>query len=227
MLCIFSLSAYSQGEIDNQNKILFSDEYSISLNLNTNGYGVGFRYGKYKDYLHKTTYRLQLNSLRSPKEVRLASATGMSIYGKKNSVFTLLGSLGKKNEKTSQFDKNSVAIHWIYEGGIALAIQKPVYYHVLYPDGQDVIEKFDESNYTKYGKASFAYGFNEITIVPGLTAMTSAEFNFSSKKTFMSSVEIGASAQLYIKDVDILCYAENHFYFVTLFVNLHFGKIRS
>ena len=227
MLCIFSLSALAQGEVDNQDKILFSDEYSIALGLNTNGFGVGFRYGKYVDYLHKNLYRIQFCNLRSPKEVRLASSTGLSIYGKSNNVGVLQGTFGRKSEKFSKFDKNSVAIYWNYEGGLSLAFEKPTYYHVLYPSGQDIIEKFDDSYYTKYGKASFSYGINEIKLVPGLIAMTSAEFNFSNRNTYTTSVEIGASAQTFLRKVHIMCNADNSWMFITLFVNIRIGKIKE
>lgn len=227
MLCIFSLSAFCQGEVDMQDKILFADNNSIALSFNTNGVGIGYRYGKYVDYLHKTSYQIALCNLRSPKEIRLSSSTGLSIYGKKNNVAILQATIGKKNEKFSKFDKNSVAIYWNYDGGLALAIEKPTYYHVLYPDGKDMIEKFDESNYTKYGKASFSYGLNEIKFVPGLIAMTSAEFNFSNKNIYTSSVEIGANVQTFFRKIEIMCNDENSWYFVTLFVKLRFGKNRE
>ncbi|MCQ2959160.1 MAG: hypothetical protein MJ198_03110 [Bacteroidales bacterium] len=227
MLCIFSLSAFSQGEVDTQNKILFSDDYSCFIGLNTNGFGFGYRYGKYVDYLHKNIYTIQFANLRSPKEIRLSSATGMTIYGKSNNVGCFHFLIGRKSEKFSKFDKNSVAIYWTYNGGFALAIEKPTYYHVLYPDGKDIIEKFDESVYTKYGKASFSYGLNELKFVPGLIATTSAEFNFSSRNAYTSSVEIGTNLQTYLRKINLMCNDENSWYFVTLFVNLHFGKLRN
>lgn len=225
MLCIFSLSALSQGEIDSQNKYLFANDNSIALSLNTNGFGVEYRYGKYVDYLHKTSYRIGFCSLRSPKEIRISSSTGLSIYGKKNNVGILQATIGRKNEKFSKFDKNSVAMYWNYDAGLACVIEKPTYYHVLYPDGKDVIEKFDETSYTKYGKASFSYGIEEIKFVPGLIATTSAEFNFSNKNIYTTSVEIGANIQTYIRKVEIMCNNENSWCFVTLFIKLRIGKI--
>lgn len=227
ILCIFSLSAFSQGEVDNQTKILFSDDYTVFVGLNTNGFGIGYRYGKYVDYLHKTTYTVEIANLRSPKEIRLSSATGQTIYGKQNNVGAIQFSIGRKNEQFSKFDKNSVAIYWNYTIGGTVAIEKPTYYHVLYPDGLDVIEKFNDSNYTKYGKASFSYGLNELKFVPGLMAMTSGEFNFSSKNNYTSSVEIGTSLQMYLRKIRIMCNDENSWYFVTLFVNIHLGKLRN
>lgn len=227
MLCIFSLSAFSQGEVNNENKILFSDDISFSLCFNTNGLGLGFRYGKYVDYLHKTSYRIQLATLRSPKEVRLATNYGFSIYGKANNVLTLQMTIGRRNEKFSKFDKNSVAIYWNYDGGLTLATEKPVYYHVLYPDGQDVIEKFNDSNYTKYGKASFNYGMSELKFVPGLFAMSSAEFDFSKHNKITSAVEVGASLQTYLRKLKIMSNDENSWCFVTLFVKIRLGKQRN
>lgn len=227
MLCIFSLSVLGQGEVDNQSKVLFSDDYSLHIGLNTNGIGLGFRYGKYVDYLHKTSYRIQFSTLRSPKEVRLNSSMGLLIYGKKNNVGVLQCMYGKRNEIFSKFDKNSVAIYWNYDGGLALGIEKPTYYHVMYPNGKDVIEPFDKTSYTKYGKASFVYGLNELKFVPGLIASTSAEFNFSRKNTTITSAEIGTNVQAFMKKLEIMCNDENSWYFVTLFFNLRFGKIKE
>ena len=227
MLCIFSLPSYSQGDIDKQNKILFSDDYSLSLGLNTNGFGLGYRYGKYVDYLHKNSFRVQYATLRSPKEVRLTSSYGLSIYGKKNNVGTVQFLFGRKNERFSKFDKNSVALYWNYDGGLTFAIEKPTYYHVLYPNGEILIEKFDESIYTKYGKAQFYHGLGELSVVPGLIAMTSLEFNFSKNTKINSSVEIGTSVQTYLRKIELMCNDMNSWYYVTLFINLHFGKLRN
>ncbi|MCQ2606863.1 MAG: hypothetical protein MJ204_10065 [Bacteroidales bacterium] len=227
MLCIFSLPVFSQGEVETANKILFSDDYSASIGLNTNGFSLGFRYGKYVDYLHKTSYRVQIHSIRSAKEIRMATSYGMSIYGKDNNVGALAVLCGRRSEKFSKFDKNSVSIYLNYDGGLALAFEKPMYYHVLHPDGQDVIERFDATTYTKYGKASFSYGLNEMKFVPGVLAMTSAEFDFSQRKSFQTSVEIGASIQAYLRKLQIMCNDENNWAFATLFVKIRVGKLRN
>lgn len=227
MLCIFSLPVFSQGEVETANKILFSDDISGSVGLNINGFSLDFRYGKYVDYLHKTSYRVQFHTIRSAKEIRMSTAYGMSIYGKDNQVFALSAMMGRRNEKYSKFDKNSVSISWNYDAGIALAVEKPVYYHVLYPDGQDVIERFDATNYTKYGKASFFNGVNELRVVPGLIAMTSAEFDFSRRQSLLTSAEIGMNVQTYIRQLQIMCNSENNWAFVTLFVKFRVGKLRN
>ncbi len=227
MLCIFALPVFSQGEVETVNKVLFSDDYSFSIGLNTNGFSLGARYGKYVDYLHKTSYRIQFHTLRSAKEVRMATSYGMSIYGKDNHVFALSALLGKRNEKYSKFDKNSVSICWNYDAGLALAFEKPIYYHVLYPDGQDVIERFDATTYTKYGKASFVYGWDELKLVPGLIAMSSAEFDFSRRQSLLTSAEIGMNVQAYMRKLQIMCNDENAWAFVTLFVKIRVGKLRN
>ena len=87
--------------------------------------------------------------------------------------------------------------------------------------------KVYKTSYTKYGKASFVYGLNELKFVPGLIASTSAEFNFSRKNTTITSAEIGTNVQAFMRKLEIMCNDENSWYFVTLFFNLRFGKIKE
>ncbi len=62
--------AIGQGDIDTQEKMLFQNERSISLSLNSNGFGAGYRFGKRKTYLNKTLYDIEIAYIKHPKEAK-------------------------------------------------------------------------------------------------------------------------------------------------------------
>ncbi len=225
ILCVFFNSSFAQGEFQEDTRIFYRDELSFSVGVRSNGIGLGTRYAKRKTALNKNLYEFQATSLRHPKEIRLFSEFGgRQIYGKLNSTYQFLFSYGRQNEKFSKLDKGSVAIRFIYQVGIALALEKP-YYYIVEDDDKAVYEKFYDSNKTKLAKAPFFVGFSETKVVPGLHLAYTVNFEFKKQEKYFRALEFGASAQVFPRKIKIMHTKENSWVFPTLFINYRFGKI--
>jgi len=224
--------ALGQGEIDTQEKILFQNERSISVALNSNGFGAGYLFGKRKTYLNKTLYSIEFAYIKHPKETKITPygygynyTSRRYVEGKTNLFVNLRPSIGFQREIFSKEDKGSIAIRYFYGLGPSLGICKPVYYTYveqgpIYYDGL-----YTKSHATIAGRASFWKGFNEITIYPGLHAKAGLSFEYSSLNQLINAIDVSATFDAFYKKIPIMYTEYNSQFFLTLTVAYRFGWI--
>ncbi|MCF8223755.1 MAG: hypothetical protein K9J25_11460 [Bacteroidales bacterium] len=231
-----SIPLYSQGDIDEQDKIFFRNERTVGINLNSNGFGISYREGKRIDFLNKRIVDIDLNIIKHPKEIRLSNpyvqAGGSFVFGKENNVYSLRGSIGNQHEIFKKQDLGGIAIRYFYSGGPSLAFAKPIYYNVLYYTPANTYEikqeKFNEDIHSPadiYNKASFFKGFDELTVYPGLYTRAGFNFEYSKEDKIVHAVELGASVEAYTKKLPIMATDDNRAFFLTLFVSYRIGII--
>lgn len=232
----FFFSAYPQELSDDLPKIFFRNEKTIALNLNSNGWGLGYRYGSRINVFEKRIYEIDFSTIKHPKEINSSNASFLSsesfVFGKLNSIFDLRLGYGKQNEIFVKRELKSVAVRYFYSIGPSIAIRKPIYYEILYPINDSVYgirdEKFNPAIHTAAdinGRASFFKGFNEISIVPGLFAKGGLNFEFSQKENIVHALEAGILLQGYIEDLKIMAVDDNQQFYFTLFITYRLGKV--
>lgn len=233
--------AYSQGEIDTEKaKLVFKNERTFALLLNTNGYGLNYRYAKRLDGFKKRLYDIEINTVKHPKEIRTQNPyfdtnQRRYVFGKLNSVFNMRLGYGRQKEIYSKFDKGGLAIIHFFTIGPVVSFLKPIYYEVLYPTNiqyEYVIktEKFNTNIHRVgdiYGKAPYTLGFEEIGLEPGVYAKFGFSFEYGNSDILVRSVDVGVVADLYSKKIPIMATEENNQLFVSLFVSYRFGKAHS
>ena len=233
-LSIVTINTSAQGEIDEQQKILYRNERTFAGYLNTNGFGVGFRYGKNLNAFKKIIYDVDFMYVKHAKEYRSASpinpASRSFVYGKRNSFYTLNAGIGLQKEAFRKMDKGGIAVRYFYSGGPSLGILKPIYYEYYKSttDGYEkVIDKFpeDELPSAVVGRASLLRGFDELGFVPGVTAKVGVSFEFSKYDEVVHALESGAAIDLYYKKIPIMTGNTNNFVFLTLYISYRFGKV--
>lgn len=227
--------SFGQGEIDEQPKILLKNEITGNVFLTSNGIGLGYRYGKRINARNQTLYDIDFMTVKSPKEIRLTSSYGYYtsrsfIFGKQNSFFELKGTLGKQYEVFRKNDKGGISIRYYYGAGPTLGMVKPIYYEIrYYGPVQDYtkIEKFNTSIHQSNidGKASFFKGFNELSVVPGLTAKAGFSFEYGREEAVIHAIDAGISLDVFPKEIPIMATENNNFLFVNLTVGYRFGKV--
>ncbi len=228
-------TAYGQDLPENMPKVFYKNEKTVGIQLNTNGWGIGYRYGDRINYFEKRVYEVDFSIIKHPKEVKSSSTFISSesfVFGKLNYVFDLRVGYGKQNEMFSKRDPGSVAIRYYYSVGPTVAIQKPIYYEILYPVNDSVYgirkEKFNADIHTSgdiNGKTSFFDGVDEISLVPGAFLKFGVNFEFSQSETLIHALEAGAMIQAYLSNLEIMDVNDNQQFFFTLFVSYRFGKI--
>ncbi len=230
LIIIFSISiVFSQGELADKDKIFFRNEASVGLRLNTNGWSVNYRRGKFVNPKNKNLWEIEFNTIKHIKETKqfiYSEATKRYVYGKKNYCFDLRGGIGKQKTLYKKADKNSVEIRLITFTGASLAFLKPIYY-LVDDNGVRRTEKFEASHQhgTILDRKPFTRGIAETTINPGLYFKIGISFEHSKYEKQLSALEIGINSYAYLKKLDIMAETPNHRFFVALFINYRIGNV--
>jgi hypothetical protein len=219
---------FSQGEIDEQEKIFYRNERTYAAILSTTGISGNFRYAKRVDAFKKTLYEIDFAQIKHEKEIKISYSSsqqlgGSFVYGKLNSLFTLRGGIGLQKELYRKEDKGGISIRYFYTFGPSIGLQKPVYYEVLI-DGAYKKIRF-ESHIVIERKAPFYYGLKETTLVPGAYGKFGLTFEFGKSDVVFNAIETGIVVDAFIKTVPIMANNQNHWIFPSFFLSYRFGKI--
>ncbi len=238
VLCLFLIwsPAYSQGDINEQPKILLRNEQSFGVFLNSNGFSGDYEYAKRINARNHTLYRVELGNVKNPKEIKISNgyySNKSFVFGKQNSFFALKAQYGRQSELFRKNDIGGISIRYFYEAGPVLGLLKPIYYEVLYTttgnpfENESKIEKFNPIIHQSQiiGKASFFTGMKELSVVPGLSARIGFTFEYSRQDVVMHALEFGIGMDIYPKKIPIMATELNNFYFTNLFVGYRFGKV--
>ncbi len=230
------LNASGQGMISDQPKMLFNDEQTFGVFLNSNGLGADYRYARYLNVRKDRIYNLSLDYVKHPKEFKSVVAfdfySSRFVYGKENLFWELKGQIGNQHEIFRKYDLSSISIKMFYSGGISLGFQKPIYYEIITINSTGQItareEKlFDPSVhlYNYGGTASFTKGFSELKVIPGITINTGFSFEYSEREPMVHALEAGMGLTVYPKDIRIMATEENNYFFFKLFLGYRFGTM--
>ncbi len=226
---------FGQGEIDEQEKIFYRNERTFGLLLNTNGFGVNYRYARRVDAFRKTLYEFELNYLKHPKEIRATIQTTNKniIFGKLNSTYTFKGGFGYQKEMFRKHDLGGISIRYFTTFGPSIGILKPVYYEYYDNTRQEYyFDKFlKHGNFI--GRAPFTMGFNELSIIPGAYGKFGFSFEYSKVDEIFHALELGIGFDAYVKPLKIMDTSAEKILFIlpdnqfilTLFISYRFGKV--
>jgi len=241
--CIFILvlllsagSLMAQGEIDQQQRVMLRDESSFGAFLNSNGFGLNYRYGFWRNARNQFILDGDFDYVKHPKEVKTTGVpydfqTHRFVYGKENLFWELKGTAGWQKELYRKIDRNGISVRLFYAGGLALGFTKPIYYRVYTTSGVDIVSedfmKFDPSIHQLNigGRGPFFMGFNELKVIPGLTAKAGLSFEYSNKDAIVHALEAGVNLTVYPKKIPIMATEQNNFLFFNLTVGYRFGRI--
>ena len=77
-----------------------------------------------------------------------------------------------------------------------------------------------------FGQASWVNGLNELSFIPGAHLSYSLDFEYGNQREVMRSLNIGASADVFLWKPEILAekFEQNAHYFITLHAKLQVGR---
>jgi len=236
VLLLSAASLLAQGEIDNQLRAMLRDERTFGGSLNSNGWGINYRYGYWRNARNQFIIDGDFAYVKHPKEVKTSVAynynTYRYVYGKENLFWELKGAAGWQKELYRKIDRNGISVRLYYAGGISLGFAKPIYYKVFTTSGLGEIIyeehlKFDPGIHQGNigGRGPFYMGFDELKLIPGLYGKTGFSFEYSRKDAVLHALEAGVSLTVYPKEIPIMATEQNNFIFFTLNVGYRFGRI--
>ncbi len=229
---VLSLNLFSQGEIDNQDKIFYRNERTYAFGINSNGVSFKYRYAVRVNAFRHRIYDLDISNLKHIKEIKSVNPyiynSGRFVYGKQNIFYVLRANYGFQKELFQKRDIGGLSIRRNYSIGASLGILKPIYYEIIYPPFDTKDEKFDPNSHQIVdilGTSSYFKGFSEIKPNPGIHFKYSYSFEFSKRDEIIRALEAGVMTELFLYPPDIMALTTNNQYFVTLFINYRFGKV--
>jgi hypothetical protein len=233
---LFSGELLAQGEIDEQLRVMLRDESTYGIFLNSNGFGANYRRGFWRNSKNQFIVDADFSYVKHPKEYKTVISYNYSthryVFGKENLFWELKGMAGWQKELYRKIDKTGISVRMFYAGGVSLGFLKPVYYKVFTtsPGGQIINEEYlkfspDLHKSNIGGRGPFFMGFNELKLVPGLTAKAGFSFEYSQKDAILHALEAAVSLTLYPKDINIMATEKNNYLFFNLMVGYRFGRI--
>ncbi len=238
LLWLFSggTSLFSQGEIDEQKRVLFRDENTFGGFLTSNGFGVNYRYGFWRNARNQLILDGDFSYVKHPKEVKTTIAydytTHRYVYGKSNLFWEIKGLAGWQKELFRKIDRTGISVRMFYSGGVSVGFLKPIYYEVYtfssIGEATDMeYMKFDAAIHQTQigGRGPFFMGFNELKVVPGLTGKTGLSFEYGQKDGVIHALEAGIGLTVYPREIPIMATEKNNFLFFNLMIGYRFGRI--
>lgn len=236
IMLIPSASLLAQGEIDTQSRVMLRNEQTFGGFLNSNGWGVNYRYGYWRNARNQFIIDGDFSYVKHPKETKTTVAYNYStyryVYGKQNLFWELKGTAGWQKELYRKIDRSGISIRLYYAGGLSLGFTKPIYYKVYTTSsiGEIIYEenlKFDPSIHQQLigGRGPFYMGFDELKLYPGIYGKSGFSFEYSQKDAIVHALEAGISLTAYPKKIPIMATEQNRFLFFTLHVGYRFGRI--
>lgn len=221
-----------------EERIIYTRENTAHVFLNTQGLGLGGRWGRIKTIERTTYWEFEVAYLRSLKQIKLVNPTLFSyntfVLGKLHDAVTLRGGRGASHRIYGKPYWGGVELRWIYEYGFSLALLKPYYYIVAVAqqtgpnEYTQVIENQkweDTSNWIEIiGKSSFKYGLNEIKLRPGIHAKGGMSFDIGTSRTRVQAIEIGAEAEYFPQGLRLMAENPPDYVFLTLYISYHWGS---
>ncbi len=224
----------AQGELDEQHKIFFRNEKTYAFELNSDGWGANYRYGKRNVARDKFLVEFDFNIIKHDKEGKVLPIRDLRlkriVFGKINSVFDLQLSYGYQYELFEKADKGSVSVRAFGLAGGTLAFLKPIYYDVERGDGtgRDTILFHSEIPFHLiYGSMPYYYGIGKMKFLPGAFAKVGIGVDFSKLDNKVNTLEAGVALQVYPKKLEIMLTDTNKQILPTVFLSYRFGKVVS
>ena len=248
LLPYFSFAQQPETEKDTVDLgILYKKQFSGNIMLHTLGYGVGIRKGWNKNYFKKYFFEADLLEMRSPNQTKSYNLNFSNLrgyyYGKLNALDIIRVGAGTSTLINRKPYWGGIDVRHFLSGGLSLGLQIPVYLNIVYyyEDNNTqyfnvVVEKYDpEKHYPYlgmnpdcdceiYSKGPILKGLTEVKPIPGLYLKTGFNFDFSKENDRVRALEVGVTAEGFIKAVQMMAFDDPRRFFITGYFNYHFGK---
>lgn len=236
-LCLALSSLQAQRKLPD-----YKTEVGIGGGIHTTGFTIGTYYGLIRSPQRTDLFLFDFTELKSPKERRQRqdafgspiNSSPSYIYGKRNNLFAVRLGAGQRFSISDKTQPRSIALSLQYSGGLSLGMIKPYFLDLMYRDDMGRItvrtESYNNTNAARFldpgsieGPGGFQYGWNDLSLSPGLFAKASLWIDWGEWNELSKSIEIGGSLDVFSQRVPLLVFQENQRWFANLFINVYFG----
>lgn len=194
------------------------------------GFSGHLRYGKHITARKKRLYEIEFTTLRSSREVRQSASPSARnyVYGKQYYAYLMRVGIGEQRVLSYKPLGNGVEVKTISSFGLSNSFLKPVYYLIaFFGDNFAKEERFDPESHSPIntiGETSFFNGFGELVYQPGIYGKFALNFEYSTEKVGIKSLETGVVVDAFAKPIQIMAFNNKQNLFVSFYVALQFGQ---
>lgn len=216
--------------------LAYYKQSALGVAARTDGFAAFYELGRMKSPRFANLYTLELSEIKHSKEERYQNLgnffSNSYIFGKVANFYQLKLGFGQQYIFGQKGNKNGVAVLGIYGAGLSAGLLKPYYLDVQDADGgrrdikyQDDSTLFLSANSIQ-GSSGFSKGLNELTVNPGAYAKAALRFDFGRFNESLQAIELGISADVYSKKVQIMAMNPAKQFFVQGHIAFLFGRRR-
>ncbi len=218
------------------NSVALKTEVYGGLVMHTSGWGVNLNYAKFITVKTKRMLTLDMVTMKHSKEIKIQGYVDQNSkdfgFGKLNRLFVTRIGYGKKYLSYEKQRDKGVNISWHWNVGPSFGFLKPVYLDVvnITPNGRittPVQEPYNPEKHNLgniYGRSKGIRGLAETKVIPGGFVKLGLEFEYNDDREFIRALSVGATLDIYPKEIEIMAYAKNTFIYPSLYINLLIGK---
>ena len=204
--------------------------------IHTNGFGINYTNAKFKTYKKKSLLNIDFININHDKEYKIFGSFDENakkfVYGKLNSLYSLRVGIGSRKIIFEKLRQNGVQISLNYSYGTSLGFVKPVYLEVFKYDYSGRIagislERYDPEQhgfFNIYGRGSWSAGLMNSRINPGAYFKFGMEFEFSTNREIINSLEFGLTTDAFINPITIMVDSQSQRFFPSIFLSCSIGN---
>ena len=239
LLIIFqtlSTSMFSQVPVNEKLMARITKEIWLGATVHSSGFALNYGMSKFKTFKKKSLINVDLVSINHDNEYKIFGSFDENakkfIFGKFNSLYTVRFGFGNRKIFYEKLRENGIQISMNYTVGPSLGLVKPVFLEVFKYDFSGRIagiatERYDpelHNFYNIYGRASWTAGLMETKINPGMFFKVGLDFDYSSNRDIINSLEVGACLDVFSKPVILMVENNNYRFYPSVYINCSIGN---
>lgn len=230
-----ALNLFSQQTVFEETVVKYNKEMSAGLIIHSNGWGVNGRYGKFTTGFTQRLYEIEISSWKNPREIKsyhpIYDNVKGYVIGKLNTATMFRPSIGYSKTFIAKQSLSGVSLSYNALVGPTIAFIKPVYLIIESNESGSGFRTYSTERYDPdkhrfnniYSRASFLKGLDEIKLYPGLHTKLGLNFEYANNNDVLKAIEVGLTADAFLKEIPIMAFTENRQFYLTLSVNLLYG----
>ena len=236
LFCITKVS-FSQSPTNIDKSVLYRKEKAFYFILHNEGWGIGYKKGNRLTYFKAKFYEFELVDMSHPKEAKTENPyfgdSKSFVYGQINSLYIFRSGLSYKKLLNDKPYWGGIQLSYSYSGGFSLGLARPKYLYIINEDAGNPyqyylsLEQYDPDKHfldNIYGGGPLFKGFEKVKPYPGLYGKFGFNFEFGEYDEKIRAIEVGTTVDYYFKEIPMMAFNKYPNYFITLYINLQFGK---
>ena len=233
---LFSASMFSQVPVNEKLMVRITKEIWLGATVHSSGFALNYGMSKFKTFKKKSLINVDLVSINHDKEYKIFGSFDENakkfIFGKFNSLYTVRFGFGNRKILYEKLRENGLQISMNYTVGPSLGLVKPVFLEVFKYDFSGRIagiatERYDpelHNFYNIYGRAPWTAGLMETKFNPGMFFKFGLDFDYSSNRDIINSLEVGACLDVFTKPVILMVENNNYRFYPSVYINCSIGN---